>query len=135
MARAQAVGAGVAAADDDDALAGRKNVERGIERVAVAALVLLRQKFHGVVNALQFAAGNLQDRGDARTPPARTMASKSRRRSSTANVRADFGIGDELHALGGHLFEAAVDDVLLQLEFGNAVAQQSADAVRLSRRP
>ena len=57
------------------------------------------------------------------------MASKSRRRSSTRNVLADFGIGDELHAFGGHLLEAAIDDVLLQLEFGNAVAQQSADAV------
>ena len=45
------------------------------------------------------------------------------------NFRADFGVGDELHALGGHLFKAAIDDVLFELELGNAVAKQSADAV------
>ena len=35
------------------------------------------------------------------------------------------------HALGGHLLEAAVEDVLFHLEIGNAVAQQAADAVGL----
>ena len=57
------------------------------------------------------------------------MASNSRRRSSTATCLADLGVGDKFHALGGHLLEAAIDDVLLQLEFGDAVAEQSADAV------
>ena len=57
---AQAVGAGVAAADDDHAFAGGENFDGGIQRVAVAALVLLRQKFHGVVNSLQLAAWNFQ---------------------------------------------------------------------------
>ena len=33
------------------------------------------------------------------------------------------------YALGLHLLEAAVDNVLFQLEVGNAVAQQAADAV------
>ena len=32
----------------------------GIERVAVAALVLLRQEFHREMNSLQLAPGNLQ---------------------------------------------------------------------------
>ena len=40
-------------------------------------------------------------------------------------------MGDELHALGRHLFEAAIDDVLLQLELRDAIAKESADAVRL----
>ena len=40
-------------------------------------------------------------------------------------------VGHELHALGGHLVEAAIDDVLLQLELRNAIAKQSTNAVRL----
>jgi hypothetical protein len=47
------------------------------------------------------------------------------------NLAAYLGVGDELHALGGHLLEAAIDDVLFQFEFGNPVAKQSADAVGL----
>src|SRR5208282_6744405 len=45
------------------------------------------------------------------------------------NLLAYLGSGDELHALGGHLFEATIDDVLLELEFRDAVAEQSADTV------
>ena len=37
----------------------------------------------------------------------------------------------ELDALGRHLLQAAVDDPLFQLEVGDAVAQQAADAVVL----
>ena len=42
---------------------------------------------------------------------------------------SDLGIGNKFHALGGHLLEAAIDNVLLQFEFRNAVAEQSTDAV------
>ena len=35
------------------------------------------------------------------------------------------------HALLAHLLEAPVDDPLLELEVGNAVAEQAADAVAL----
>ena len=125
---AKAVGAGVAAADDDDALAGCENLERRIERVAMAALVLLRQEFHGEMDSLQLTAGNFEIArmlGAARQNDGVKVAAQIFDR----NVRADFGVGDELHAFGGHLFEAAVDDVLFQLELGDAVAQQSADAV------
>jgi hypothetical protein len=40
-------------------------------------------------------------------------------------------VGDKGDALGAHLLDAAIDDVLFQLEVGNAVAQQAADAVVL----
>ena len=33
------------------------------------------------------------------------------------------------HSFGFHLFDAAIDDVLFQLEIGNAVAQKAADAI------
>jgi hypothetical protein len=41
------------------------------------------------------------------------------------------GVGRELHALGPHLFDAPVDQMLLHLEIRNAVAHQAADAVVL----
>ena len=58
VAGAQAIRAGVAAADDHDALAGGQNLVGHV--VAGIALVLLRQELHGEVNALQFAPGNIQ---------------------------------------------------------------------------
>ncbi len=41
------------------------------------------------------------------------------------------GVDNELHALGAHLFQTAVDEVLLHLEIRDAIAQQTADAVGL----
>src|ERR1039457_1777119 len=41
------------------------------------------------------------------------------------------GVGLELHSFGAHLLQAAIDEVLLHLEVGDAVAQQPADAVVL----
>ncbi len=40
-------------------------------------------------------------------------------------------VGLENDALGLHLRDTAIDDVLLKLEVGNAVAEQAADAVVL----
>ncbi len=53
MASAEAIRASVATANDDDALARRQNLNCGIDRIAVAALILLRQEFHREVNSLQ----------------------------------------------------------------------------------
>ena len=47
------------------------------------------------------------------------------------NIDADVRVGLEGDALGVHLLDAAVDDVLFKLEVGNAVAEQAADAVVL----
>ena len=62
-------------------------------------------------------------------PPASTIASNSRRSSVDRDVDADVRAGAELGALGLHLREAPVEDALLHLELGDAVAQQAADAV------
>ena len=71
-------------------------------------------------------------------PPASTTASNSSQRRRMARRplrrrRADVPTyaGAELDALGRHLLHAAVDQVLLHLEVGNAVAQQAADAIVL----
>ena len=45
------------------------------------------------------------------------------------DIVSDLSVGNELHAFGRHLLQAAIDDVLLQLEFGDAVTQQATDAV------
>ena len=45
------------------------------------------------------------------------------------NVDADVRVHLELHAFGEHLFEPAVEDVLFELEVGNPVAEQPAEAI------
>ena len=55
----QAVGARVAPADDDDVLALGGDVEIGVHRPVTDAAVLLGQKLHRKVNAVEVAAGNL----------------------------------------------------------------------------
>src|SRR3546814_4317172 len=45
-----------------------------------------------------------------------------------ADVLADVSVGPELGALGLHLREAPVEELLLHLELGDAVAEQATDA-------
>ena len=59
------------------------------------------------------------------------MASNSLRRSSTGTLPPTWALVSNLHAFGAHLLQAAVDQMLLHLEIGDAVAQQPADAVAL----
>ena len=60
VAGAEAIGAGVAAADDDHVLAGGEDRLRPGTRIALVAPVLLRQELHREMNALQLAAGDVQ---------------------------------------------------------------------------
>src|ERR1700727_2594011 len=102
MHRTQTVGAGVSASDDHNLLAGGKNVGGGVERIAVAALVLLRQKFHGVVNTLQLASEDFEIPrmlGAARQDDGVVVTAQV----FNGNIPANLGIGDELHSLAGHL--------------------------------
>ena len=62
-------------------------------------------------------------------PPASSTASYSSRSCCDGDVDADVDAGAELGALGAHLLEPPVEDPLLHLELGDAVAQQPADAV------
>src|SRR6185295_2734120 len=62
----ETIGSGIAAADDDDALAlCRNRLVR--DRVAGVAFVLLRQIVHRQVDALEFSPGNRQFTGLLRT--------------------------------------------------------------------
>ncbi len=103
VAGTEAIGAGIAAADDDDVFAGGQNlVGYGI---AFAHLVLLRQELHGEVDALQVAAGDIEVArllGAAGQQDGIEFAAQVFHR----HVAADVGIGLELHAFGAHLLES-----------------------------
>ena len=45
-------------------------------------------------------------------------------------IAANYGVGAKLGAFGFHLFDTSFDVLLFHLEFGDAVAQQPADAIR-----
>ena len=98
MAGAQAVGAGVAAADDEHALAFGADRDSRIDKVAFVAAILLGQELHGVVNAFEFAAGNLQ--------VARLLGSSAEQdgvvvfgERLNGYIDADVRVGQEGHAL------------------------------------
>jgi len=46
------------------------------------------------------------------------------------DIVPDAAVGHDLDAFGGHLLDAALNELLLELEVGYAVHQQSADAIR-----
>ena len=128
VAGAQAIGARIAAADDDHVFAGGQNL--AFHGIAFAHLVLLRQKLHREVYALQLASRDIQIARllrAARQQDGVELAPQVFHRNIPAHVR----IGLELHPFGAHLLQPPVDQVLLHLEIRNAVAQQSADTVAL----
>ena len=123
--RAETVGAGVAPADDDDVLAGRR--DRRLAQVALLHPVRDRQVLHRLVDPAQLATGDRQvaPRGGAPCEHHRVV----RAQLVDGHVAADVGVGAELGALGAHLLDPPLEVPLLHLELGDAVAQQAADAV------
>ena len=124
---AEAVGAGVAAADDDDVLA-RGGDRRDLE-VALAAPGWRRGRY-SIAWCTPSSSRPGTGRSRARVAPtASTTASKPLAQVGARDVGADVDAGAELRALGLHLGEPPVEVALLHLELGDAVAQQAADAV------
>src|SRR5262249_20113129 len=124
---AEAICAGIPAADDNHSLAGRQYGAFFRDDVALAAPVLLRQEFHREVDAFQLAARNLEI--------ARPFCAAGQQQRVVfpaefinRNVYAYVSIRDEAHTLGLHLTQPAVDEALLHLEIRDSVAEQSADA-------
>src|SRR5690606_16243571 len=141
VAGADTVGAGVAAADHDHALAGREDLAGHL--VDGDPLVLLGQELHREVHAVELAprhgqvAGLLRPAGQhhrvevlaqllGRDPLAGPVV-----HGAEVVVGRDQHTGTELDALGAHLLHAAIDVRLLELEVRDPVAQQAADAVVL----
>ena len=93
-------------------------------------MVLLGEEFHGEAHAGEFEAGDADGArifGAAREDDLVEVFEQAGDRDGDA----DFDRGAEFHAFGHHLHEAAVDEVLFELEIGDAVAKQAADAVIL----
>src|SRR5271166_5153138 len=121
---ADAVGAGVAAADHHDVLAGRENRLAAVVAFAAHAPVLLRQELHGEMDAVKLASRDgkvARLLGAAREHERVVALEQARRRHACAHIRAVV----EDHAFRLHLCNAGVDVMLLHLEVGNAVAQQA----------
>ena len=128
---AQAVRAGVATADDHHPLVfrGDGRLSVGVEHgVAVGGLIGPRQVFHRLKDT-----GELPAR-DGQVAPVGGATGQHHGVELLAefgggDIDADVHTGPERGAFGRHLLESAVDVALLHLEFGDAVAQQTADAV------
>ena len=116
---AEAVRPRVAAAEDDDALPGCK--ELSVDPIAGVHLVLLGQEVHGEVDALELAARHRQV---ARLGRAARQDYRIELPLQLLPRDVDAGVHGrpERHPLGGHLLHAAVDEPLLHLEVGDAVA-------------
>ena len=97
--------------------------------VAFAAFVLKRQVIHREVNALQIAAGNRQIARQLSSRRPAGCESNSRLSSSTETFTPTFAFVRNLMPSSSHEIQPPVENVLFHFEFGNAVAQQSADAV------
>ena len=98
--------------------------------IARDALVLLGQELHGEAHAGHFRAG---DRELARVfrPARQHHRVEVLLQGLERNVDADLLRGFEGHPFRFHLLGAAVDEMLFHLEVGDAIAEQTADAVRL----
>ena len=132
MRRAEAIGAGVAAADDDHVLVFRGD---GPGIVQPGTSSPSQRRFDSVRYSIakwmpfELAAGHRQiarRRGAAREHDRVVVAPQLVDR----HVDADVAAGLELDAFVAHQRQAAVEKPLLHLECGNPVPQQAADAVR-----
>src|SRR5512141_109620 len=127
--RAETIGPCIAAADDDDALPLRRN--RFIrQRVAGVPFVLLREKFHCEMHALEFTPGNRQLTSLFR-PRGKADGIELLSQLFTRDVCSDCHSGFELDPLGFHLLQPPVDNPFLHLEIRDAVAEQATDAISL----
>ena len=128
--RADAVGAGVAAADHDHVLALGGNVSAVLVAAVQQALGVGVQELHGEMDALEVSALRFGEEivrvgGAAGQHDGVELLAQLFGRV----VLADLAVDDELDAFRGHQIDAALDDALVELHVGDAVHQQSADAV------
>ena len=123
---ADAVRAGVAAADHDHLPSLRVQVRRNfgavLLRVIVAAQIIHRLMHAGERPPRAFQIARLFT-AEGEHQRVMLLAQGVHRQ-----IAPDFHAGMEGHALRLHLFQAAVNQRLVQFEIGDAVTQQAADA-------
>lgn len=126
--RANAVGPRVAAADDEHLLA--LGGDGKLLQFAREHAVLSAQQVKREVDAFEFAARNLEVAGSRRADREHDGVVRLLQIGG-GDVRAHRDAGDEGDAFGLENRAAAVDDGLVELETGNAVAEQAADVLVL----
>src|SRR6266700_2019726 len=107
---AQAVGACISAADDNDPFARCENVCCGIEHIAVATLVRLGQILHRKMNSLQFAPRDIQIAWRFRSSGEEDCIELALEVFYWYRM-TDVCVSDKLHAFAFHLLQTAVHDV------------------------
>ncbi len=126
--RADAVGAGIAAAHDDDMfILGRNEIAilmLGIEQ----ALGIGAEKIHRHMNALELPTGNRQIArlGRARADDHGIEVMDQLR---CRPIHADMNVGDKLDAFSRHEIDAPTNKLFVELHVRDAVHQQTADPV------
>ena len=141
VAGADTVRTSIAAANDDDVFAVRAQL--ALELVSGVDLVLLRQEFHGEMDAVELAAWHGQVAGllgAARQHDRVKILLQLRGRHCFFGPVGHFGrfgqfahhhAGTEFDAFFFHLGHAQVDVAFFHLEIRNAITQQAADPVVL----
>jgi hypothetical protein len=121
---AETVGAGVAAADDDDVLAGRRDGRGCVGWVSDPAVAPV-QVVHREVHAVELAAGHRQVARHARADRQHDRVERPAQLVD-GDVAADVDAAAQLDALGEQLLHAPLDDALLDLEVRHAEAAEAA---------
>ena len=124
----EAVGAGVAAADDDDVLSLRGDSSFRGNGVPFALAILLRQVVHCEVDAVEIASRNGQVARPAGAAGEHDRVEVAAQRGDR-HVDADVDAGPEDHPFHLHQRQAPIEVMLLQLELRDAVPHQAADAI------
>ena len=125
VCRAEAVRARIAAADDNHVLV--TGADR-LDGIPLARAILRRQVFHGEMDALQLAPRHAQVARQGRSSGQHDRIEVPLQ-LPRVHVDADVAAGGERNALVAQQREAALEPALLDLEFRNAVAQQSANPI------
>ena len=128
MRGSQTIGAGVAAADDDDVpVLGRDEFRVG-KVVPFVAAVLKRKVFHREVDTLQIPSWyrEITRHGRAASEDDRVEVDAQ---LFHGDIDADVGVDLKSHALLLHQAEAAIEEALLQLEVRYSVSEEPADAI------
>ncbi len=125
---AEAVGAGVAAAEDDDVFIFGVDELIGGYGVALVSAVLLGEVIHGEVDAFELSSRDVEVAGFG------GAAAEDDGVEVTAEVvefdiETDVGVGEEGDSFGLEEVDTAVDDLFFEFEIGDAVGEESADAV------
>jgi hypothetical protein len=121
VARADAIGARIACADDRHVLPGCYDCGLVRDVVTLAQAVLLPQKLHGEMDASQLASRNAQ-------VPRLLCPTREQNRvelfpkAFRSNVHANMGVRLKANPFALHLLQTAVDQVLLQPEARNTAA-------------